>query len=137
VTERVFVDTSVWYALADSADAAHKTATDIARGRLGEKARLVTTNQVVSETYTLLRNRLGGQVARDFLFRVRTGRQVERVFVAEAWEVAAEDLLERYGDQTFSYVDATSFVVMRRLGIQNAFTLDQHFATAGFNLLSA
>jgi predicted nucleic acid-binding protein len=34
-----------------------------------------------------------------------------------------------------SAVDATSFVIMRRIGIRLAFTFDHHFAVAGFRLL--
>lgn len=51
-----------------------------------------------------------------------------------AWEEAAEELLAHYGDQDFSYVDATSFIVMRRLGLREAFAFHHHFAVAGFSL---
>ena len=52
--------------------------------------------------------------------------------MTETWEEEAERLLERYDDQPFSYVDATSFVTMRRLGIQDALTFDRDFIVAGF-----
>jgi predicted nucleic acid-binding protein len=55
--------------------------------------------------------------------------------VLESWEEAAEDLLVQYADQPFSYVDATSFVTMRRLGLDEALTFDHHFSVAGFALL--
>ncbi len=32
-------------------------------------------------------------------------------------------------------VDHVSFIIMRRLGITDAFTNDRHFKTAGFNTL--
>jgi len=35
-------------------------------------------------------------------------------------------------DQAFSYTDCTSFAVMRDLSLNDAFTADHHFATAGF-----
>jgi predicted nucleic acid-binding protein len=35
-----------------------------------------------------------------------------------------------------SAVDATSFVIMRRMRIRVAYTFDHHFATAGFRLVS-
>ena len=41
-------------------------------------------------------------------------------------------LLEKYSDKEWSLVDATSFIVMRRLGITEAFTTDYHFVQAGF-----
>ena len=66
---------------------------------------------------------------------MRTSQVVERVFVQAAWAEAAEGLLAQFDDQPFSYVDATSFVVMRELGLQDAFAYDRHFATAGFTLI--
>jgi predicted nucleic acid-binding protein len=45
--------------------------------------------------------------------------------------------LAQYDDQAFSYVDATSFVTMRRLGIQEALTFDRDFVIAGFTLVQA
>ena len=60
---------------------------------------------------------------------------MQRTFVPEAWEEDAERLLEQYDDQTFSYVDATSFVAMRRLGLQEALAFDRDFLIAGFILV--
>lgn len=45
----------------------------------------------------------------------------------EAWA-----LLKRYSDQAFSFVDAVSFVVMKRKRLSRAFAFDAHFAAAGF-----
>lgn len=62
----------------------------------------------------------------------RTSLFAQRVFVTEAWEDAAEDLLAQYDDHDFSHVDATSFVAMRRLGLREALAIDQRFVIAGF-----
>ena len=43
--------------------------------------------------------------------------------------------LERFSDQRFSLTDAVSFEIMRRERIGQAFAFDQHFLTAGFELL--
>jgi predicted nucleic acid-binding protein len=96
---------------------------------------LLTTNHVVGEAYTLLLKRHGGRAAREYLRRVRRDAAVRRVFVPEPWEEEAERLLEDYHDQPFSYVDATSFVTMRRLRIQEALTFDKDFLVAGFALV--
>ena len=79
--------------------------------------------------------RLGVHQAHLFLQRLRASSLLHRRFVLEAWEEEAERLLEQYDDQAFSYVDATSFVAMRRLGIQEALTFDRHFVVAGFTLV--
>lgn len=96
---------------------------------------LATTNLVAGETYTLMRTRLGAAAALRFLEAIRTSPTTRRVSVTAEWEIAAEELLARYADQDFSYVDATSFVAMRRLGLRQAFAFDHHFVVAGFKLL--
>ncbi len=96
---------------------------------------LVTTSEVVGETFTLMRARgLGAPAALAFLERVRRSQTVRRVPVPAEWEVAAEELLAQYADQEFSYVDATSFVAMRRLRVRDAFAFDHHFVIVGFTL---
>ena len=63
---------------------------------------------------------------------MRTDPSIQRTFVPEEWESEAERLLEQYDDQVFSYVDAVSFVTMRRLRIQEALAFDRDFLIAGF-----
>jgi uncharacterized protein len=128
----VFVDSSAWYALLDTGDRDHRAAlhrfgraTDLQRS-------LVSTNHVLGETYTLARRRLGNRPAMAFLQQTRDDPLVQRVFVSQYWEEDAEQLLAQYDDQPFSYVDATSFVTMRRLGIAEALTFDRDFIVAGF-----
>ena len=128
----VFVDTSAWYAVADSDDANHLSAARQFRRLHDLRRRLVTTNHVVGETYTLLLSRIGLRAAQAYLRRTRRDPTVSRTFVPEAWEEDAERLLEQYDDQPFSYVDATSFVAMRRLGLREVLTFDHDFVVAGF-----
>jgi uncharacterized protein len=135
VNGAVFIDTSAWYAGVDRGDTSHALASRRFQRLVAEESTLVTTNHVISETYTLLRVRFHPTVVHGFLQRLRSSRLTRRVFVLESWEEAAEDLLVQYADQPFSYVDATSFVTMRRLGLDEALTFDHHFSVAGFALL--
>jgi predicted nucleic acid-binding protein len=130
-----FVDTSAWYALTDADDDKHGQAVRLLERLLGQRRMLLTTNHVVAETYTLLRSRLGFPLAGRFLRTTRNSAYTQRIVVSESWEEAAEDLLRRYADQDFSYADATSFVTMQRLGIQDAFAFDHHFLILGFTLV--
>ena len=128
----VFVDTSGWYALTADRDVNHTVAARRFR-RATERGRtVITTNHVVGESYTLLLRRLGPRAAHAFLQHMRTSSLVQRTFVPESWEEEAAQLLEHYADQPFSYVDATSFVTMRLLGIREALAFDRDFFIAGF-----
>jgi predicted nucleic acid-binding protein len=56
--------------------------------------------------------------------------------VRPADERRAREILERFDDKEFSYVDATSFAVMERSGIPAAFTFDDDFRQFGLIDLS-
>ena len=96
----------------------------------------MTSNHVIGETYTLVRVRLGHAAAQGFLQRTRASARTRRVFVPETWEDEAETVLAKFADQDFSFVDATSFVVMRKLGLRAAFAFDHHFPVAGYLLVA-
>jgi len=129
---RLFVDTSAWYALADTSDAHHREASQLLPIALQQYNALVTTNHVVGETYTLIRTRLGYSPVQAFIENMRRSLRVIRVFIPEPWEEETYDLLRRYSDQDFSFVDGTSFVAMQALGLKEAFAFDHHFEQMRF-----
>ena len=47
-------------------------------------------------------------------------------------EKDAWTLLRRFGDQAFSFVDGTSFALMKKRRMTHAFALDRHFGATGF-----
>jgi predicted nucleic acid-binding protein len=128
VATPVFVDTGAHYALADARDPDHSEAVRLLQQIAHLRHALVTSNFVVSEVYTLLLKRLGWERAIRYVEELRAGAtQILRVSAedeARAWEI-----LRRYRDQDVSYVDATSFAVMERTGIQVFFAFDAHFST--------
>ena len=128
-------DSSAWYALLSSSDTQHLAARRRFSRLVAARRTVVATNYVVSETYALVRGRLGSTVALSFLEQVRADPFVRRIQVSEAWEAEAELLLAQHHDQRFSYVDATSFVTMRHLGLSEALTFDSDFVIAGFTLV--
>ncbi|HEY1659105.1 MAG TPA: PIN domain-containing protein [Candidatus Sulfotelmatobacter sp.] len=123
----LFVDTSIWYAAADSGDRSNVRAKSILKA--GEP--LVTSDHVLVETWTLLHHRLGRGVAERFWEGLRSGIAIiEAVGAADleaAWEMGVS-----WRDQDFSIVDRTSFAVMRRLGIERVASLDEDFAVFRF-----
>jgi len=118
----LFVDTSVWYAAADSED--EDNARAIAILSTGEP--LVTSDHVLVETWRLLRDRAGRHRAEQFWDSLRSGLAAIEPIVAadlqDAWHIGLS-----FPDQDFSLVDRTSFAVMLRLGIERAASFDNDF----------
>ncbi|HZO28840.1 MAG TPA: PIN domain-containing protein [Chloroflexota bacterium] len=134
--EAAFIDTSGFYALLDGGDARHSSAISIFADLSIAGTRLVFTNFVRAEAHALTLNRLGHAAANRLLSRLRTTSVTTLVRVTEADEDAALNLIARYRDKDFSLTDATSFVVMERLGIDHALSFDDDFRQYGWILLT-
>ena len=131
-SRRVFVDTGAWFAAQVVDDEHHEEAADALRGLLALPIVLVTTNHVVGETYALLRVTRGSDACRRFLDSLDATTRLERLFVSQDLERQAYAILDRYRDHDFSFVDATTFALMRAERMRHAFAFDSHFPTAGF-----
>jgi predicted nucleic acid-binding protein len=125
----IFVDTSIFYAFLDRDDQDHQTASDLLEEAREQKITLVTSNFIVAETHALILSRLGHALATRWLRSIPQAARIERVTRAD--EMRARDIIFRYDDKDFSYADATSFALMERLGLVEAFSLDEHFVQYG------
>jgi predicted nucleic acid-binding protein len=121
----VFVDSSFWIAFRSNNQADHGRTVTLVRRLYAERAVFVTSYLAFAEMHAhfaripLLRE----QVIRDFREAPET-----RVENPEPGDYgAAFALLAQYSDKTFSFCDAVSFVIMRRLQIRRALSLDEHF----------
>lgn len=125
----VFLDTVGLLALWDIADQWHPAA-EAAFGRLvARRVPLVTTTFVLLECGNAAARR-SYRAEADSLRELLESRGELLTPLAEDWRLAWE--LYRRGEVGGAgIVDCTSFVVMRRCGLTEAFTNDRHFATAG------
>lgn len=123
-----FADTSFWIALAAARDHHHGDA-GILWGR--QAAPIVVTNHVAGETWTFLRRRAGHRAA-IAARAVFASTEVRLVHVEARQEEEAWRWLARHDERAYSFVDATSFITMRRLRIREALAFDGDFSAAGF-----
>ncbi len=131
---RIFVDTSAYLSYINPKDASYN-ASRRAMARLADAhASLLTSNFVVAETHALLLTRVSHNAATRFLDAIFAGA-TQIIRVREADETAAREIIRRFADKEYSYTDATSFAIMNRLHIHEAFSFDQHFAQYGFTLV--
>lgn len=119
----LFVDTSAFYAAADTGDRHHIRAAEL----LARADGLMTTDHVLVESWRLMSVRGGFNAAEGFWRNLRGGlATIETVLPGDldaAWRIG-----EIFADQDFSIVDRTSFAVMERLGISSVVSFDDHFA---------
>jgi uncharacterized protein len=129
--KQAFVDTGAWYAYINAGDPDHRRIENFLTSFSG---RLVTSNYVFDETITLVLARLGYQRAVKVGEVLLDPRVVELVRVGAGDERTAWQLFKERPDKTYSFTDCTSFVLMRRLNINTATTLDEHFAQESFEI---
>lgn len=130
--QRLFVDTSAWFAFANRGDPEHKGVAAL----LGKpRGRLITSNFIFDETVTLCLHRLGRPVAQKVGCVLLDTARVDLLRITPEDENAAWELFCKRPDHTYSFTDCTSFVIMRRLGINTAAALDDDFASEGFESL--
>ena len=132
---RALVDTSGYYALTDPRDSNHRAAVAINTRLTDEHWRLYTTNLILAETHALVLRRMGRATAWRVLTELDQSRATTIVRVSVADEARARGILAQYTDKQYSLTDATSFVVMERLGLTQAFTFDHNFTQHGLVVL--
>jgi predicted nucleic acid-binding protein len=129
-----FADTSWWVAWSLPGDGRHRDAVALL-DHVGSVEQVLTTNLIVGETWTFLNRKDGHVTALAYLDRIdelegQTRLTVHRV--TREQEDKAWDWLRRHDERPFSFVDATSFQVMRDRRLREALAFDQDFTTAGF-----
>lgn len=123
-----FLDTGFLFALISTRDEHHARVVEVFRTlkdvRLSDT--LLTTNHVVAETITLARKigheeavRIGDKLYGEKLARIHWATPDE--------ERVAFGYFKRHRDQTYSFTDCLSFVVMEKLNIQEALAIDSDF----------
>ena len=120
-----FVDTGAWIALFVETDAHHRAA----GAWIGSnRDRLITSDYIVDEVLTLISARFRRQTA------IRVGHVLFGQDLAGLIQLTDEDkdrawgIFRSHSDKGWSFTDCTSFALMQRIGISNAFTFDRHFS---------
>lgn len=129
----IFVDTGFFFALfAAEEKGRHRQARELLQTLKGRVLadELITTDHVVFETLTLIQTTVKRNaharavMVGERLYAERLARIYRTTFDEQ---LEAFDYLRRHKDQDYSAVDCLSFVVMLKLGIEEAWTFDRHF----------
>jgi predicted nucleic acid-binding protein len=131
----VFVDTGPWVALVNGDNPRH----DEAVGRFGalSEARrpLVTSDYVLDESVTQLREECGLVVALRFLVatdEAQAARRLRLLWVDQRIHEEAWRLLQAQRVLPLTFTDATTAVLARQARVQAVLTFDPSFTAMGF-----
>ncbi len=126
---RVFLDSSFWIALRDRREPWHQMARELTQHLLVDRMQLVFTSLVPAEVYAYFTRapRIRLQVLDDAPHN--RAMKWEPIFPAE--ELESMELLRQHNGKQYSYCDAVSFLVMRRLQVRRAASFEKHFRQFG------
>ena len=130
----MFVDTSGLLCFFDRRDFRHQAAHNL----IDSAPILITHSYVLAEFVPLSQSRgLDRREALEFAKDILNNQFLVLMWVDEKLHRAAQALLEKRIDKTYSLCDAVSFVLMRDFGLNEALTTDRHFTQEGFVRLLA
>lgn len=125
----MFIDTSGWFCIFDLRDNRHTEALSL----YGSADSRVTHSFVLAEFVALTKARKGHRSEMlEFLSNLMGDAEINVVWVDEALNYRAVELLKRRLDKSWSLCDAVSFILMNDRQISEALTTDRDFEQAGF-----
>ena len=131
--EKIFVDTSALYALISTEDQNIVHAVKTWESMLERGDILFTNNYVLVECFALIQNRLGIEFTRALQSNLVPFLQID--WIGEQQHISSMNDVLTANRRQLSIVDCSSFESMRRLGIEKAFTFDEHFREQGFGII--
>jgi predicted nucleic acid-binding protein len=128
-----FLDTSAILALFDADDPRHAEVDSAWEDLVLSDEPLVASNYILVETLALVQRRLGMEAVQAVQRDVVPLLEIE--WLTEETHQAAMAVFLRAFRRKLSFVDCSSFEVMRRRGITRALAVDGHFSEHGFELI--
>jgi predicted nucleic acid-binding protein len=126
-TPRALIDTGAIYAFVTRTDIHHEAAKRFVREWLDQEGIFILLDIVFAETMTLLKARLGSEVA------IRIGQEL-RQNTAYAWQPVGDEgerdtwaVFQRFKDKDWSYTDCALLALARSEKISKIFAFDRHF----------
>ena len=132
----IFIDTSAFFAALNPKDNHHNKAQSFLK-KLENESRYqsVISNLIFMESVTLIRARLSIPLSIKFGEHLYQSTKIKLIYVTPEIEKQAWKIFTQYSDKQFSFVDCTSFAIMKIMNINEAFTFDKHFEQFGFKII--
>lgn len=127
--DRVFADTSFFAAMLNPKDQFHRAASVFA---VTSDVETVTTHHVLLELGSMFSRGHRRALFVEFVKSLKASPDDVVIPATDGLFESGLELFESRPDKDWSLTDCISFVVMNRLGITKALSMDHHFEQAGF-----
>jgi predicted nucleic acid-binding protein len=135
MSKSIFWDTSGWFCLYVKSEELHKKTLKLADSQIQNKIPIITSDFVIQETMTLFMARGQQNEARQFWANFKNSKIIRVEKINENRFTKSGDFFCDQIEQSNSFTDVSSFLLMKELKIHTAVTLDKHFVKAGFQVL--
>jgi predicted nucleic acid-binding protein len=131
---RLFIDTGAFVATELPRDQYYQQSRQAWPQLSGSAIRLYSSDAVFQETMVFLHHRAGPESAISWAEAHLQSKLISWLPVDAQVRRSALPWMKKFADQGVSFVDATSFVLIRRENIRHVFGFDRLFVAAGFRL---
>jgi predicted nucleic acid-binding protein len=131
---RLFIDTGALVGAALPRDQYHQQSREAWEQLSNLSLRLYSSDAVFQETMVFLHHRAGPESAIDWAEAHIESKLISWLPVDAQARRSALPWMKKFADRAVSFVDATSFVLLRRENIRHVFSFDHHFVAVGFRL---
>lgn len=133
---KVFVDSDVFVALLKEKDNTHEKAKKLLLKLLSEETVFVTSNYVISESITVISQKIDHKTAIKYVDEIYSSKSPYRVMrVSGDIEELAIEIFKKQTSKNTSFVDCVNMAFMRQNNVDAIFSFDQIYRKNGFKLL--
>jgi len=132
---KIFIDTSGFYALMVKNDEKHSLACGIVEEAKTGKYSFLSSDYVIDETVTLLKARRFAHAVPNFLEIIETSNVCTVEWTNSGRFKIASTFCTKHLDKDYSFTDCLIITLMKELGLKRILTKDAHFKTAGFDAI--
>lgn len=129
----ILIDTSAIFAVLDEDDINHHRAAKFWAESVENETTILTNSNLLLEAFALIQRRHGLDILNRFQQGMVPWLQIE--WIDPEKHAQAVNLLFSANRRHLSLVDVSAFSTMRRMGVTQVFTFDNHFAEEGFDVL--
>lgn len=129
----ILIDTSAIFAVLDKDDINHTRAAKLWTELIENETPILTNSNLLLEAFALIQRRHGLDILSRFQQSMVPWLEIE--WIDSEKHIQAVNLLLSVNRRYLSLVDISAFATMRRTGVNQVFTFDNHFAEEGFTVL--